>query len=132
MSNVEINSKRPRSPHLSIYKLIPTMLVSILHRITGGALYFGTLILVWWLVAAATGEAYFEYVNTLIGSFLGRLILFGFTWALIQHLLGGIKHFFWDAGRGLEKEFATKTAIGTLVASSVLTILIWLVAYAVR
>lgn len=132
MSDAGINSKRPLSPHLTIYKPIPTMVVSILHRATGAALYFGTILLVWWLIAAASGEAYFNFVNAFMGSWLGRLILFGFTWALVQHLLGGIKHLFWDMGRGFEKKFATRVAIFTLIVSSITTILIWVIGYAVR
>lgn len=132
MSDVNTGSKRPLSPHISIYKPIPTMVVSIVHRMTGAVLYIGTLLLVWWLVGAATGEAYFNYVNSFIGSFFGRLILFGFTWALIQHTLGGIKHLFWDVGYGFEKEFSTKIAWATVIASPLLTVAIWYVGYAVR
>lgn len=132
MSDVNTGSKRPLSPHISIYKPIPTMVVSIVHRMTGAVLYVGTLLLVWWLVGAATGEAYFNYVNSFIGSFFGRLILFGFTWALIQHTLGGIKHLFWDVGYGFEKEFSTKIAWATVIASPLLTVAIWYVGYAVR
>ena len=108
------------------------MVVSILHRITGAALYFGMLLLLWWLIAAASGEAYYNYVNGFMGSFFGRLILFGFTWALIMHTLGGIKHLFWDLGYGFDKDFANKIAWLTLILSVVLTVLIWAVAYAVR
>jgi len=132
MSDVNTGSKRPLSPHISIYKPIPTMVVSIVHRLTGAVLYLGTLLLVWWLIGAATSEAYFNYVNSFIGSILGRLILFGFTWALIQHTLGGIKHLFWDVGYGFEKEFSTKIAWLTVIASPLLTVAIWYVGYAVR
>ena len=132
MANSDPSAARPLSPHLSIYKPIPTMVMSIVHRITGAALYFGTLLLAWWLVAAASGEAYFEWVNGFFGSFLGRLILFGYTWALLHHMLGGIKHLFWDTGRGLEKETATKLAWGTLIASISLTVILWIIGYAVN
>ena len=132
MSDVNTGSKRPLSPHLSIYKPIPTMVVSIVHRMTGAVLYLGTLLLVWWLIGAATSEAYFNYVNSFIGSFFGRLILFGFTWALIQHTLGGIKHLFWDVGYGFEKEFATRIAWLSVIASILLTFAIWYVGYAIR
>lgn len=108
------------------------MVVSILHRITGAALYFGTLIIAWWLIAAASGETYFAFVNSFLGSFLGRLILFGFTWALMQHMVGGIKHLFWDLGYGLEKDVATKIALLTFLISAVLTAAIWFLGYAVR
>jgi len=107
------------------------MVMSIMHRITGAALYFGTLLLVWWLAAAATGEAYFDYVNGFFGSFIGRLILFGYTWALMHHALGGIRHFMWDLGYGFDKHFATKMAIASAIGGFVLTILIWIIGYSV-
>ncbi len=132
MADAGTNSKRPVSPHLSIYKPIPTMIASILHRATGSALYFGTLLVAWWLIAAATGEVYFNYVNDFMSSILGRLILFGFTWALVQHMLGGIKHLFWDVGYGFEKNFATRIALLSLVASVTITIIIWGIGYTVR
>ena len=132
MSDVEIQAKRPLSPHLTIYKPIPTMVVSILHRLAGAALYFGTILCAWWLIAAANGENYFDYVNSIAGSLLGRLILFAFTWALFQHMLGGIKHLFWDLGYGFDKDLTTKIAWLTLIGSITLTCLVWIAAYAVR
>lgn len=123
---------RPLSPHLSIYKPIPTMVMSIVHRITGAALYVGTVLVVWWLVAAASGAAYFDWVNAIFGSLLGRLVLFGYTWALIHHMLGGIRHFVWDMGHGFDKHVSTKMAWATLAGSIVLTILIWIAGYATR
>lgn len=132
MPDVDIHDKRPLSPHLTIYKPIPTMVVSILHRMTGAALYFGTLLLAWWLIAAASGEIWFNAVNGFMGSFIGRLILFGFTWALVQHMLGGIKHLFWDVGLGFDKDFATKIALLTLLASAIITVAIWYAGYGVR
>lgn len=126
------NSGRPLSPHLSVYKLIPTMLMSILHRITGAALYVGTLLVVWWLVAASSGEAYFNYVNEILSSWFGRIILLGFTWALVHHTLGGIKHLVQDTGRALDKNFTTLMAKLQIVASVLITIGIWFLAYAMR
>ena len=82
--------ERPLSPHLGIYTPLMSMMMSIVHRITGVALFFGTLILAWWLAAAATGpDAYASFMAT-ADSLLGRLVLFGYTWALIHHMLGGI------------------------------------------
>lgn len=131
-SKIELKDNRPLSPHLSIYKPIPTMVMSILHRITGVALYFGTVLFAWWLFAAATSPAYFEWVSELLGSLLGRLILFGYTWALMHHLAGGLRHFLWDTGRGFDKHFSTKLAWVTLGFSLVSTILIWIIGYSVR
>ena len=108
------------------------MVMSIMHRITGAALYFGTLLLVWWLAAAATSEAYFVFVNDFFGSVVGRLILFGYTWALIHHALGGIRDFMWDLGHGFDKHFATKMAYAMAVGSIALTTLVWVIGYSVR
>lgn len=123
---------RPLSPHLSIYKPIPTMVMSILHRITGAALYFGTILVAWWLIAAASGPQAYATVEWFFSSILGRLILFGYTWALMHHMLGGLKHLVQDTGSGLEKQFTTRMAKLHPVASTLLTILIWIVGYAVR
>jgi succinate dehydrogenase / fumarate reductase cytochrome b subunit len=123
---------RPLSPHLMIYRPSWTMVMSITHRITGTALYLGTLLLVVWLVAAASGKASYDSVQWIFGSLLGQLILFGFTWALFHHMLGGIRHFIWDAGHGFEAETRFLLAKANLVLSIALTVLVWIVAYAVR
>ena len=136
MSNVNSGKAgvkaRPLSPHLSVYKPIPTMVMSILHRLTGVGLYFGMFLFAWWLFAAATNQAYFEWVNGLFASIIGRLFLLGFSWALVHHMLGGIKHLVQDTGRAMEKDFTTKMAKLHWAASIILTILLWLSAYAVR
>jgi succinate dehydrogenase / fumarate reductase, cytochrome b subunit len=102
------------------------MLASILHRITGGALYFGTLLVAWWLIAAATSEEQFTIVDGLIGSWFGLLVLFGFTLALALHLLGGVRHLIWDTGHGLEKRNSILLAWATFAGALVLTVAIWL------
>lgn len=130
MANVTNN--RPLSPHLQIYKPIPTMMASIVHRITGCALYFGTLLVAWWLVAAAYGGSYFEWVQWAMGTIIGKLVLFGYTWALVHHLFGGLRHFMWDLGHGFEKHFTTKLAKASFVASICLTVLIWVIGALVR
>ena len=123
----ELKSARPLSPHLSVYKFRPTMAMSILHRITGSALYVGTLLVVWWLVAAASGPEAFSHASWFFGSILGRLILFGYSWALLHHMCGVIRHFIWDTGHGLEKETSTQLAIATLAGSLILTAVLWIV-----
>lgn len=132
MPDVDMKGGRPLSPHLQIYKPILTMVMSILHRITGAALYFGTLLLAWWLIAAASGPAYFDFVNDLMGSILGRLVLFGFTWALVHHMLGGLRHFVWDMGAGFGREAREWLARATIIGSVALTILLWVIGYMVR
>ncbi|MFN4310208.1 MAG: succinate dehydrogenase, cytochrome b556 subunit [Ferrovibrio sp.] len=126
MANVE----RPLSPHLQVYRWPVTMASSILHRVTGVGLALGTLLLTWWLVAAAAGPEYYAWVQMLLGSWLGRLILFGFTWALFYHLLNGIRHLAWDAGYGFSIPAANRSAWLVIVGSVVLTVLAWIIAYA--
>ena len=130
MANVTNN--RPLSPHLQIYKPIPTMVMSILHRITGSALYFGTILVAWWLIAAASGEAYYNWASWFMGTIVGQIILFGYTWALVHHMLGGFRHFMWDLGYGFGKEFSTKLAKANMIGSICLTLLIWVIGYVVR
>ncbi|GIL00515.1 MAG: succinate dehydrogenase membrane anchor subunit [Alphaproteobacteria bacterium] len=132
MANAQVQAKRPLSPHLQIYKPIPTMVMSILHRITGAALYFGTLLVAWWLTAAASGPQYFDWVSGFFGSWFGRLVLFGYTFVLIHHALGGLRHLIWDTGRLMDKRSATAMAWATLAGSITLTLIIWIVGYAVR
>lgn len=119
---------RPLSPHLQVFRPLLTMVMSILHRITGAALYFGTLLLVWWLAAAASGPEAYATVAAFFDSIFGRLILFGFTWALVHHALGGIRHFIWDTGRGYGLKARNLLASATIIGSVALTILIWIVA----
>jgi succinate dehydrogenase / fumarate reductase, cytochrome b subunit len=124
--------RRPLSPHLSIYKVTMTMAMSIAHRITGGALYVGVLLLAWFLVAASTDAAAFGVFSTFIESIIGRLVLFGFTWSLFHHLLGGIRHFLWDVGYGMDEPLRDQLAWATLIGGFGLTIVVWAIGYAVR
>ena len=108
------------------------MALSIVHRATGIALYVGTLMLAWWLIAAASGPAAYAHVQAFTGSIIGRLIMFGYTWALMHHMLGGVRHLVWDTGAGLEKHTASKIAWATLAGSVALTLLIWVAGYMAR
>jgi succinate dehydrogenase / fumarate reductase, cytochrome b subunit len=126
--NGPVRIERPLSPHLQIYRPMLTMMMSILHRITGAALYVGTLLLVWWLVAGATSPSAFATVQGFMGSWFGRLILLGYTWALMHHMLGGIRHFVWDTGRGFGVEEREWLARATIFGSLALTAVIWGVA----
>lgn len=123
---------RPLSPHLQIYRWQGTMLMSILHRITGMGLYFGTALIVWWLAAAAGTADAFALASNVAGSWLGMLVLFGFTWALLHHGLGGLRHFIWDLGYGFNKPTRDVLAWGNLAASAALTLLVWAVVLLVR
>lgn len=123
---------RPLSPHLQVYRPQITSMLSILHRVTGVGLGAGTLLIAWWLIAAATGPEAFETAQAFLGSLFGRLILLGFTWALFYHLCNGIRHLVWDAGYGYDLDSVTKTGWLVLVASVVLTVLAWIAGYGMR
>ena len=123
---------RPLSPHLQIYRPMLTMMMSILHRITGAALYFGIILLVWWLSAAAISDSYFDLVQGFFGHWFGRLVLFGFTWALVHHTLGGLRHLLWDTGRGFDLKMVEWMARANLAGSVVITLLLWIIGYGAR
>ncbi|MDJ0931087.1 succinate dehydrogenase, cytochrome b556 subunit [Breoghania sp.] len=131
MSQSDVKAARPLSPHLQIYKPILTMVTSILQRITGVGLYIGMLLVAWWLVSIVTGPAYYDFVAGLFGSILGYLVLSGFTWALMFHLLGGLCHFLWDTGRGMEKGTLDKIAFVNAAGSIALTVVVWIIALAI-
>lgn len=121
--------QRPLSPHIQIYRWTLTMFLSILHRATGVALYAGTLLLVWWLMAAATGPEAFALFQGVAGSWIGQLVLFGYTWALFHHMFGGIKHFIWDTGAGFELSAVEWISRGAMVIPILLTLISWVLAY---
>ena len=122
---------RPLSPHLTIYKWPVTMAMSIAHRVTGCGLYFGTALLAWWLIAIASGPDRLRYVPEVRRRNDGSAgwVLFGYTWALLHHMLGGIRHLIWDTIHGLDRGEREWLAWATLVGSITLTVLIWLIAF---
>ena len=124
--------KRPLSPHLQIYRPMLTMMMSIMHRITGSALYFGIILLVWWLTAAAISADYFAIVQAFFGHWFGKLVLFGFTWALLHHMLGGLRHLLWDTGHGFKLSTIEWLARLNLALSIILTVVLWLGVYWMR
>jgi succinate dehydrogenase / fumarate reductase cytochrome b subunit len=124
--------ERPLSPHLSVYRLTINMVMSMMHRLTGAALYFGTLLLAAWLVGVAMGERQFNMVNDLFGSPVGKLILFGYTWAILHHMLGGVRHFIWDTIHGFEIWQINLLSWLTILGSISLTVAIWALALAMR
>lgn len=123
--------KRPLSPHLGVYRWGWHMAVSIINRATGAALAVGSILLTWWLVAMATGHEYFDQVQGYAGTVVGRLVLFGLTFALMQHLAGGIRHLIMDMGKMYDLKSNTSSARLTFVFSVIMTIVIWLIAYKV-
>ena len=108
------------------------MTMSIVHRATGIALYGGTLLLVLWLLAAAIGGGFFDGVIWLFASWLGQLVLFGYTFALLLHLFGGLRHAIWDAGKGFEPEARDRLAYGSVAAAAAATVLLWIVSFIIR
>ena len=108
------------------------MTMSIMHRITGVMLAVGMIGLVWWFTAASISDSYFNLVQGFFYHWTGRLVLFGFTWALMHHMLGGLRHFIWDTGRGFELKTVEWLVWANLVGSVLLTVLIWVIGYGVR
>ena len=115
---------RPLSPHLTIYRPQITSISSIFIRITGNALVVGALMLVWWFVALASGPEAFETADGFVRSWFGDLVLLGSTWALMYHLLGGLRHLLWDTGRGLDLPTAEKLGWACFIGATVLTVLV--------
>jgi succinate dehydrogenase / fumarate reductase cytochrome b subunit len=131
MAETRLPVERPLSPHLTIYHPALTMMMSIVHRLTGAALYVGTLLVAWWLIAAASGPNGYAAVQWFMGSLIGRLVLLGYTWALLHHMLGGVRHLIWDTGRGFgvnEREWLVRAG---LFGSITLTVVLWIIGYLV-
>ena len=121
---------RPLSPHLQVYRFTLTMASSIIHRGTGMAMYFGTLLIVLWLGAAALGDGPMNIVNAIYGFWLVQVVFFLATWALFHHMLGGIRHFIWDTGRLLDpsgREVITRIqfALSIVLTLSAWALLVW-------
>jgi succinate dehydrogenase / fumarate reductase cytochrome b subunit len=131
MAEVKLSgTERPLSPHLQVYRWTITMALSIVHRATGAALYLGTLVLVWWVASTAAGPETYANAQLVIGSIYGRFVLFGFSLALMFHLLNGIRHLVWDTGRGFAMPTAKASGWLVLILSLVLTLTAWVVGYA--
>ena len=131
MANIGTPAERPLSPHLQIYRWTMTMAMSIVHRVTGVALYLGTLLFAWWLIAAVSGPPAYATVQWFMGTIIGRLILFGYTWALIHHALGGLRHLIWDMGYGFgasEREWLVRAGLFGGIA---LTLVLWIIGYVI-
>jgi succinate dehydrogenase / fumarate reductase cytochrome b subunit len=123
---------RPLSPHLDIYRFTLTMAMSIFHRITGVGLYIGVLLLAWFLLALSGDATTYGTFSGVIRSPIGQLVLFGFTWSLFHHMLGGVRHALWDAGIGLDHPLRERLAQATAAGGLALTIVAWVIAYSVR
>jgi len=107
------------------------MALSIVHRATGVALYFGTLLLAWWLIAAASGPAAYAHVAGLYLQLPRPPDRVRYTWALLHHLFSGLRHFVWDLGYGFKASEREALTWGALIAGIAATVLLWIVAYAI-
>jgi succinate dehydrogenase / fumarate reductase cytochrome b subunit len=124
--------QRPLSPHLQIYKWQLTSVLSIIHRGSGLALAVGTVFLVWWLFAAAYNPSWFSLAQAFWYSWFGRLLLLGWTFSFFFHLCNGIRHLVWDSGWGFDLKTTYFTGWLVVAASTALTLIAWIAAYAVR
>jgi succinate dehydrogenase / fumarate reductase cytochrome b subunit len=129
MAETRAPAARPLSPHLQIYRLSLTMVMSGAHRITGIFLYVGMAIVAWWLIAAASGPNAYANVQSFVGTWFGRFVLLGYTWALFHHTFGGIRHLIWDTGRGFGPSEREWLAAATLFASITCTTVLWVAGY---
>ena len=125
------HGKLPLSPHLQIYRLPLTALLSIVHRATGVVLALGSLLLVWVLASAASGPQAYDSAYQHMASWYGQLFLFGLTFSLYLHFCNGIRHLFWDVGLGFELETVDLTAKLVIAMAIVLTVATWLVALSI-
>lgn len=119
------SDQRPLSPHIQVYRWQLTSVMSILHRFSGVALSVGSILLVWWLGAAADGPGPYAAVQNFLGSWLGLLLLFGWSAALFYHLCNGMRHLWWDTGNGFELKTAYATGWVVVAAAAALTIIAW-------
>ncbi len=125
MSQNKLKAGRPLSPHLQIYSPMLTMTMSIMNRLTGIGLYFGIMIFTWWLMAAASGPAYFNWVNSLLDTFLGKFVLLLATWGFFHHMFGGIRHFIWDFAKGFNLATVETMARIGVVGPVIITGVLW-------
>jgi succinate dehydrogenase / fumarate reductase cytochrome b subunit len=119
--------RRPLSPHLQVYKPQITSVLSILNRMCGVATSVGTLLMVWWLVASAGSPHAYATMQWFMGSFIGIILLFGWTLALVYHFVAGLRHLAWDAGYGFELPQVYASGTAALVATGAITLLIWII-----
>ena len=124
--------ERPLSPHLQIYRLTITMAMSILHRIVGVALYAGTALVAWWLIATASGPEAYAAFRSVADHWFGQLVLFGFTWALLHHLFGGIRYLVWDEIVATSPKAADRLTWAAILAALAATVLVWAVICTMR
>ncbi len=127
MAQTSLKRSRPLSPHMQIYRWPWTMATSIVHRITGVGNTLGTVFLVWWLIAVASGPSAYADFQSVAGSYLGLFVLFGYTWSLLYHLINGVRHLGWDLGYGFDNDAAERSSLVIFALSGLVTIAVWIV-----
>ena len=123
------DTKRPLSPHLQVYSWSLEMALSIFHRATGVALGGGALLITWWIIAIATGPDAYDQFRTVMSSITGKVFLFAFTFSLMLHMCNGIRHLFWDMGKGFDLGDSRRSSNMVLFFSVFLTALSWVIGY---
>ena len=132
IENGENPKARPRAPDLQIYRPTLTMTMSIAHRMTGAALYMGTLLFVWWLMAISGGSSSYALQQRFMNSVPGRAILLFFTWSILHHALGGVRHLIWDLGLAHDYPWREYLARATIFGSVAGTVLLWVAAFLIK
>ena len=120
--------ERPLSPHLQVWRWHITMATSIAHRVTGVGLYIGALIAAAWAVSLASGPEAYATFKAVLGSPIGKLVLFGMTLSLFYHLANGVRHVVWDLGHGLDVKSANASAVLVFAFAIAATIAVWVIA----
>lgn len=129
MSNETPQNKRPLSPHLQVYKLPLPAVTSILHRITGVGLTFGLVFLAAWIITLALGADAFNAVHGFMISIVGKILWFGFMLALFYHMGNGLRHLYWDIGRGFDMKSVYKSAYINIAATVILAVVVAIIAF---
>jgi succinate dehydrogenase / fumarate reductase cytochrome b subunit len=119
------NDNRPLSPHLQVYRLPLTAKLSIIHRITGVSLAFGLVLVPIVLISMILGENAFSFVQGQLSAWYGKAILIGFTLALSYHMCNGVRHLFWDAGKGFNLDTADRSGVAVIIAAILITAGVW-------
>ncbi|MFV0476145.1 MAG: succinate dehydrogenase, cytochrome b556 subunit [Pikeienuella sp.] len=120
--------KRPLSPHLTIYRLPLSAKMSIFHRATGCAMAGSTVLVIWWFLAAATGPAHFAFVDGLLTSWIGALAMLGSAFCFFYHLMNGLRHLWWDMGRGFDLAEVDRSGVIALIGACALTLILFIIA----
>ena len=118
-------AERPLSPHLQVYRPQLTSVLSISHRMSGVALAAGSILLVWWLAAAASGPEAYDCIQQKLATLPGKLVLMGWSAAFFYHLSNGVRHLFWDMGVGFDMDSVYTSGYAVMASATLLTLFTW-------